>query len=228
VAGIANSVLGLPALRALAGERGVAFSTVASAIWEAWDDAQRPALGAEFLATDSAHSSWFWPHIPADLLEALLCDARTSEIPYESFGDTQWRAFIAALDTAPARAEDARAFSLAPDFVLEEALERGIESAALFKGLWQRDPDRAGSELVQALEGNHGDELGRLSGLLAAAPPTQFARLSELFSQPSVVNLDRNKLGAVRRFLHDQIRLRKAGYVEAYTRLSAIERLLAH
>jgi hypothetical protein len=229
VAGIADSALGLPALAALANERGVPFSSLASAIWEAWDDAQRPALGADFLATDSAHSSSFWPHIPADLLEALLCDARASDIPYESFGEPQWRAFVAALDTAPARAEDARAFSLAPDFVLLEALQRGIDSRGLFESLWQRDPDRAGAELVQALESEADDEdLARLSGLLAAAPAAQFARLSELFAQPSLANLDRSKLGAIRRFLHDRIRLRKAGYVEAYTRLSAIERLLAH
>jgi hypothetical protein len=230
VFGIADHTLGLPALSALAAERGVPFSSVAGAIWEAWDEAQRPALGAHFLATDSVHARWFWQHIPADLLEALLCDARATGIPYESFTDAHWRAFLAALETAPARAEDARAFSLAPDFVLKEALESGIASAALFKSLWQRDPDRAGRELVQALERNddHGRALGRLTGLLDATPPAQFPRLSELFSQPSLANLDRVKVGAVRRFLHDWIRLRKAGYAEAYTRLSAIERLLLH
>jgi hypothetical protein len=229
VSGISQHALGLPALLALANERDMPFSSVASAIWEAWDDAQRPALGADFLATDSAYSAWFWPHIPADLLEALLCDARATDIPYESFADAQWRAFIAALDTAPARAEDARAFSLAPNFVLLEALERGIGSPALFKCLWQRDPDRAESELVRALESDDdGDDLVRLSGLLEATPPAEFPRLSQLFSQPRLANLDRNKLGSVRRFLHDQIRLRKTGYVEAYARLSAIERLLQH
>ncbi len=56
----------------------------------------------------------------------------------------------------------------------------------------------------------------------------EVGRLSELFSQPGLVNLDRAKLGAIRRFLHDQIRLRKPGYVEAYARLSAIERSLSH
>jgi hypothetical protein len=230
VLGITESMLGLPALWALAAERGMPFSSVASAIWEAWDDAQRPALGAEFLAADSAQSSWFWPHIPGNLLQALLCDARAHDIPYENFGDTQWRAFLAALDTAPARAGDARAFSVAPHFVLGEALARGLESPALFTSLWQRDPERASSELLLALESNdqEGDHLGRLSGLLAASPPAQFSRISELFSKPSLANLERAKLGAIRRFLHDQIRLRKAGYVEAYTRLSAIERLLAH
>jgi hypothetical protein len=228
VLGIAEHALGLPALSALASERGIPFSSVAGAIWEAWDDAQRPAVGADFLATDSPHARWFWPHVPADLLQALLCDARATDIPYESFGDAQWRAFVAALDTAPARAEDAHAFSLAPNFVLTEALELGIESHALFKCLWQRDPDRAGRELVQALQDDDGEDLGRLTGLLDATPAAQFARLSELFSQPSLANLDRIKLAAVRRFLHDWIRLRKAGYVEAYARLSGIERLLLH
>lgn len=231
VSGITDSVLGLPALQFLASERGVPFASVASAIWEAWDDAQRPALGASFLATDAAHASWFWPHIPADLLEALLCDVRARDIPYETFGDAQWRAFIAALNTAPARAEDARAFALAPEFVLTEALELGIESDALFKSLWQRDPDRAGTELVRALEGDDDEEgnvLTRLTGLLTATPAAQFPRLSELFSHPGLVNLERAKLGAVRRFLHDHVRLRRPGYVEAYARLSAIERSLSH
>ncbi|HKO49729.1 MAG TPA: hypothetical protein VJV79_18495 [Polyangiaceae bacterium] len=228
VAGLSETVLGLPALQALAGERGVAFSAVASAIWEAWDDAQRPLLGADFLAANSAHSSWFWPHIPGNLLQALLGDPRFTDFPYESFGDTQWRAFLAALETAPARAEDEHAFSRAPDFVLMAALQGGIESAALFKSLWQRNPEHAGSELVRALESSADHDLERLSGLLNATPPAEFPRLSELFSRPQLVNLDRTKLGAVRRFLHDQIRLRKAGYVEAYARLSAIERSLAH
>ncbi|HET7545841.1 MAG TPA: hypothetical protein VFK05_38500 [Polyangiaceae bacterium] len=228
VAGIADGALGLPALQALAGERGVRFSAVASAIWEAWDDAQRPALGAAFLATDSEYSSWFWPHIPADLLQALLCDAHTSDIPYETFADEQWHAFLDALDSAPARAGDARAFSLAPDFVLVEALERGLESPALFEALWQRAPDRAERELSRALESRADDDLGRLSGLLAALKPSQFSRLSELFAQKGLANLEREKLGAVRSFLHAQIRDRKPGYLEAYARLSAIERSLSH
>jgi len=227
VAGIADTELGLPALQALATERALPFSAVASAIWEAWDDAQRPANGAGFLGTDSQHSSWFWPHIPADLLEALLCDARATDIPYESFGDTQWRAFIAALDTAPARAADARAFALAPDFVLLEALERGVESVALFAGAWQRVPDHAGAEVVRLLESADDSELPRLAGLLEAAPPAQFERLAELFAQPSLTNLPRTKLAAVRHFLHDYVRWRKPGYAEAYTRLAEIERQLA-
>lgn len=227
VSGIADTELGLPALLAMAEERALPFSAVASAIWEAWDDAQRPANGAAFLATDSVHSRWFWPHIPAELLEALLCDARATDIPYESFGDAQWRAFIAALDTAPARAADARAFALAPDFVLLESLERGVESEALFAAVWQRVPDHAGSELVQLLEGSEDSELPRLEGLLQAAPPSQFARLAELFAQPRVTDLPRVKLSAIRHYLHDYVRWRKPGYAEAYARLSEIERQLA-
>jgi len=227
VAGIANSELGLPALQALATERALAFSVVASAIWEAWDDAQRPAQGAEFLATDSGQASWFWPHIPADLLEALLCDARATDIPYECFADAHWHAFIAALDTAPARANDERAFALAPDFVLGEALARDIESPALFASVWQRAPDRAKSELLRVIESGDEHDLARLTGLLQAAPATQFARLAELFSRPNLPNLPRAKLSAIRHYLHDHIRSRKSGYVEAYARLSEIERQLS-
>jgi len=228
VAGLADTALGVPALLSLAVEREMPFSAVASAIWEAWDDAHRPANGAEFLATDAPHASVFWPHIPPDLLEALLCDARASGIPYEAFGDAQWRAFLAALDTAPARAEDERAFSLAPDFVLDEALTRGVESPALFTSIWRRAPDRAGAELVRALQSPEADDLPRLSGLLEAAPAAEFTRLSELFSQPDLSNLEATKLACVRRFLHQHIRARRAGYVEAYVRLAEIERQLSH
>jgi hypothetical protein len=227
VAGIADGVLGLPALQALAVERELPFSAVAGAIWEAWDDAQRPALGADFLATDAAHASWFWPHIPADLLQALLCDARATGIPYASFVDAHWHAFLAALDTAPARADDERAFQLAPDFVLSEALARGIESRALFETLWQRAPELAQRQLLGWLESSADDDLPRLGALLRAAPAAHFSELSELFSKPGLSNLPRDKLSAVRHFLHDHIRARKAGYVEAYARLSEIERQLS-
>jgi len=42
-----------------------------------------------------------------------------------------------------------------------------------------------------------------------------------------MANLGREKLAAVRRFLHHYIRARKTGYVEAYARLSELERQLA-
>jgi hypothetical protein len=228
VAGIADSELGLAALQALATERAVPFSSVASAIWETWDDAQRPSNGAAFLATDCPHSSWFWPHIPADLLEALLCDARAENIPYESFGEAQWQAFVAALDTAPARAEDAHAFLLAPEFVLEEALARGIESPALFASVWQRVPERASNEILRILDAPTNGDLPRLTGLLQAAPGAQFSRLALLLDRRDLQNLEREKLATIRRFLHEYVRSRGAGYAEAYARLSDIERQLAH
>jgi hypothetical protein len=227
VAGTGDDELGLPALRALAAERGMPFATVAAAIWETWDDAQRPSAGAAFLAPDSAVSSWFWPHIPSELLEALLCDARASEIPYQTFEAAHWQAFLNAIDTAPARAEDARAFALAPDDVLEAALARGIESRALFKAVWQRMPERAASELLGALDAPGNSELTRFTELLHTAPPAQLPGILESFSRPSSQNLGREKLSAVLRFLHGYVRARKAGYAAAYARLSDLERRLA-
>ena len=219
--------IAVPALQALARERAVPFATVASAIWEAWDDAQRPSDGAAFLAPEASTSTLFWPHIPSELLEVLLCDARATEIPYQTFDVDHWQAFLTALGTAPARAEDARAFALAPDPVLEEAMRRGVESRALFASVWQRAPERAESELVRALNTPEDDDLPRLSLLLEAAPPAQLSRVFEAFSRPDMANLGREKLAAVRRFLHHYIRARKTGYVEAYARLSELERQLA-
>jgi hypothetical protein len=227
VAGITDTELGLPALQALAAERDVPFAAVANAIWEAWDDAQRPSDEAAFLAPDSAVSSWFWPHIPTDLLQVLLCDARATNIPYETFARPEWQAFLTALETAPARAEDARAFALAPDSVLEEALGRGLESRALFASVWQRMPARAESELIRALDAPEDRDGARLVEWLRAAPATHLSRIFESLSRPSIANLGREKLGAVRRFLHQYVRARKPGYAAAYARLSELERQLA-
>lgn len=227
VSGIGDGALGLAALQALASERKLPFAQVASAIWEAWDDAHRPAIGAEFLASDSSYASLFWPHVPPDLLEALLSDARATGIPYETFGDAQWRAFVAALEAAPVRADDERAFRIAPDFVIDEALARGVESRALFTAFWRRAPERAGSELVQLLESREAEDLPRLAGLLAAAPENQLANLDELFAQPGVTNLPPPQLAVVRHYLHDRVRERSPGYTNAYARLTEIERRLS-
>ncbi len=227
VAGIADNELGLPALQALAEGRAVPFSTVASAIWEAWDDAQRPSDGADFLAPDASVSNLFWPHIPSELLEVLLCDARATNIPYQWFELNHWQAFLTALGMAPARADDARAFAAAPITVLEEALGRGVASRALFASVWQRMPERAENELVRAFRSPEETETARLSDLLGAAPPAQLSRVFEAFSGPSVANLGREKLATVRHFLHEYIRARKAGFASAYARLSELERQLA-
>ncbi|HEX3773439.1 MAG TPA: hypothetical protein VHV51_03185 [Polyangiaceae bacterium] len=227
IAGIDADELGLEAVQALAKERSVPFASVARAIWEAWDDAQRPSDGAAFLAPDSPFSSWFWPHVPSELLEALLCDARATKIPYESFADSGWQAFLRAIDTAPARAEDERAFLEAPDDVLATALERGVESRAFFASLWRRVPERAALELEHALAEPSDEATPRLRALLEAAPPRELARVFATFSRPGIANTGPEKLCAVRRFLHDYVRARKAGYVEAYARLAELERKLA-
>ncbi len=226
VAGIADEELGLPALRALAKERAMPFAEVASAIWEAWDDAQRPSEGAAFLAPDSPVAAWFWPHAPNELLEALLCDVRATNIPYQLFEPTQWQAFLGALETAPDRADDDRAFEFAPESVVEEAWTRGVESRALFAHVWQHTPARATSELERLLASAEEDDALRLRSLLDAAPPNQLAQVFEAFSQPSITRLGARKLAAIRQFLHDYIRARKKGYTEAYARLAEIERQL--
>ncbi len=228
VAGIADGELGLIALQALAAERALPFSSVASAIWEAWDDAQRPSEGAAFLATDSPHSSWFWPHVPAELLEALLCDARAENIPYESFGETQWQAFVAALDTAPARAEDARAFTLRAGARVAKRPWRAASRARLCLRVFGSACRSAPRTDLRVLDAATSDDLPRLTGLLQAAPSAQFSRLALLFDRRDLQNLEREKLATIRRFLHEYVRSRKAGYAEAYTRLSEIERQLAH
>jgi len=227
VAGIAQSTLGLAALQALGRERNAAFGTVAAAVWQAWDDAERPRVGAEFLAPEAASASLFWPHIPARLLESLLCDAHPARIPYELFEDSHWQAFLAALARAPERAADARAFELAPERVLEAALSQGVESHALFVALFQRAPERAERELERALDTPDERETGRLGVLLAAAPSAELPRLFSLFSRPNVQNLGGEKLSVVRRFLHGCVRARRPGYREAYACLSALEQRLA-
>jgi len=227
VAGIGESSLGLAALQALARERNLAFASVAAAIWQAWDDAERPSAGAELLAPEAASASLFWPHVPARLLESLLCDAHRARIPYELFEAPHWQAFLAALERTPERAGDARAFELAPESVLEAALAHGIESQALFAALFQRAPERAERELEQALAASDERAARRLRALIAAAPNAELPRIFALFSRPHVQNLSGEKLGAVRRFLHGCVRARRPGYRDAYACLSTLEQRLA-
>jgi len=228
VAGIDSSELGLLALHSLATARAIPFATVAAAIWNAWDDAHRPSDGAQFLAPDAPLRAWFWPHIPDDLLEVLLCDARADNIPYEAFGEAQWRAFLAALDVAETRASDATAFACAPESVLSEALARGIDSPALLTNVWRRAPARAINELVRSFEAEGDSDAPRLRALLESAQDPHFDDLFELFSrQLRLSNLARSKLEIVRHFLHDHVRNRRPRYESAYARLSDIERQLA-
>jgi hypothetical protein len=227
VAGIGQGALGLAALQALARERNLPFATVAAAIWQAWDDAERPSTGAELLAAEAASAPLFWPHIPARLLESLLSSVHEARIPYELFEAAHWSAFSAALKRAPERAADARAFGLAPSSVLEEALAHGLENQALFAALFRRVPERAERELEQALDAADERETRRLGALLAAAPSAELRRVFSLFSRPNVQNLGGEKLAVVRRFLHECVRARRPGYREAYACLSALEQRLA-
>lgn len=226
VAGIADDELGLPALHALAVERGLPFAAVASAVWQAWSDAQRPSDGARFLTPSSAVSHWFWPHIPSELLHALLADEQLTTLPYEAFGGAQWQVFLAARGTAGARVDEARAFALAPTDVLEQALLSGDESRALCANLWQRLPERATQELLHALGSPEAGGVARLRELLRTAPAAQSARVFEALSRPDVVNVGQEKLTLVRHFLQQHIRERRPGYLEAYERLSGLERQL--
>ena len=104
---------------------------------------------------------------------------------------------------------------------------RGVESQALFENIWRRMPELARRQLNQWLGSNDDADVSRVAALLRAAPSTQFSELGELFGRAGFANLERKRLGAVRRFLHDHIRTRKSGYVEAYARLSELERQLS-
>jgi hypothetical protein len=227
VAGIGRSALGLPALQALARERNLPFASVATAIWQAWDEAERPSEGAEVLAAEAASANSFWPHIPARLLESLLCDAQLAHVPYELFEAPHWQAFLAALKRAPALAADTRAFEHAPESVLAAALAQGVESEAFFRALFQRAPEHAEQALEQALDAPNERHTARLGALLAASPSAELSRLFSLFSRPKVQNLSGEKLAAVRRFLHACVRARRPGYREAYACLSTLEQRLA-
>src|SRR5690606_21971172 len=144
---------GIEWLLELAAGRGMDWTRVAHSIWQAWDQAGRPAEVGALLEPHSVHARHFWGSIPAALLRELLATNQVISMPpelFQLFGREQWTAF---LELQP---EQLRKYGQAlwtmPEEVatqwltqLEPRTELGLEP------LWVRFPERLLRAVRQAL-----------------------------------------------------------------------------
>ncbi|HEY2406218.1 MAG TPA: hypothetical protein VGI10_09455 [Polyangiaceae bacterium] len=226
VCGIHEPPSALAGLFSLVENGDFSRSELARAIWNAWDAAGRPSAGAAFLLPEADARAWFWPHIPGELLSALLADAR-AVAPYDLFGDEQWQAFASALERGQISQVDSAALAVLSGALLEQVFERTPATPELFAELWRRAPERALGETARELA-ERVDEPARLELLLTCAPSASLPALVALCDErANLHDLPKHKLLVLRHFLHGLLRERRPGYRAAFERLRQIDADLA-
>lgn len=211
------------ALRALVASDD--WTAVAVAFWRCWEQAGKPRAGAWFVDPEGPAARHFWPHLPADLLLALLADPRPKRLRYELFGEEQWRAWTSFAVGAAGALPDA-AFLHMPQSQVERLLERGVGAATLASpALWSR----FGALLLARAAGGfaRGSAADGLTILEAAPDDRSEEALELLASEVRPLDLAPDNLERLRRFLHTRVAHRCRGFERAYRMLSEIEAALS-
>ncbi|MEB2310733.1 MAG: hypothetical protein OZ928_02740 [Polyangiaceae bacterium] len=216
----------LPALELLSRARGVAFSEVALALWNAWREAKRPRLTGSLLDPSGAHAALAFAHAPALALEELITtpEASGAPLPWTSFDAPQWAALVAAAPRAPEAAWEAlglaRAYELIPEAHALVALESVSDPRAV-RALGRRFPDAmVARALASALP-------ERLALARASEGASARALLRSFLTVEEPANLPPAELDELRGWLAGLIAERGADWREAYQLLASIERSLA-
>jgi hypothetical protein len=197
----------LDATRAAAITLDVPWAEVARAAWLAWDSAERPAEGADFLLPDNDTRGLFWAHIPRELLKPLLADARDKTMPFERLREEPWAAIEDAvldgsLSPTPQIVEHA------PQAVLDSWLaRRGLEpfSGDALGMLFRRLPDRLLRVLSLHFEAPNVAEAPQILALLAELPAPLLERAVEAAEGKPLLRLPEPTLNGVRKLLHRAI-----------------------
>lgn len=194
----------IDATRAAAITLDVPWADVARAVWQAWDSAERPAEGADFLLPENDVEGSFWGHIPRELLKPLLLDARNKPIPLERLREEPWAAIEeAVLDgTLPVTAD---LVVHVPEAILDVWLaRRGLEpfSGAALEALCKRLPERLLRVLELHFEAPNPAEGERVLALLAALPDSLLGDAVTRMAGKQLVRLPGSTLAGTRRLLH--------------------------
>jgi hypothetical protein len=225
----ASGVL-IAATRASAITLGVPWPEVARAIWLAWDAAERPAEGAEFLLPERDGQALFWAHIPRELLRPLLVDARDKPMPFEHLREEPWAAIEEAVlaDALPVTAAMVRH---APSAVLDSWLaHRGLDPfrGAALGSLFERVPERLLKVLESHFQAPHPDDTEQVLALFAELPDERLPELVRLLAHESkLVRLPEPSLSAVRKLLHRAVGQGGKLAREAYAVFAELEERLS-
>jgi hypothetical protein len=206
VAELGNGSAGLliAATRAAAITLDVPWPDVARAVWLAWDSAERPARGADFLLPDNDVEGLFWAHVPRELLKPLLMDARDKPLPFARLREEPWAAIEEAVlsGSLPVTAELVRH---APEAILDAWLgRRGLEpfSGDALCALFERLPQRLLHVLELHFEKPHPSETEQVLALMAELPQSLLGEAVARAQGKQLVRLPGRSLAGVRRLLH--------------------------
>ncbi len=227
--GTAHADLLLAATRAAAITLDVPWADVARAIWLAWDAAERPAEGADFLLPERDPEGLFWAHIPHELLKPLLLDARDKPMPLSQLREEPWIAIEEAVleGTLPVTPE---MVTHAPEGILDSWLgRRGLEpfEGAALTALFERLPERLLRVLELHFERPHPGQTEQVLALLAELPDSRLADVVAVATGKNLVRLPGPTLRATRRLLHRAVGLEGVVGRSAYPVLAELEEKLS-
>ena len=217
------------ATRAAAITFDVPWAEVARAVWLAWDAAERPAEGADFLLPEHDPEGLFWAHIPRELLRPLLADARDKPMPFDKLRDEPWAAIEEAVlaGQLPVSAELVRH---APESVLDSWLgRRGLEpfNGAALGMLFERLPKRLLGVLSLHFEKPNPAEVGQVMALLDALPASLLEDAIAVAEGKQLVRLPGPTLAGTRKLLHRAVSAGGALGRRAYPLLADLEQRLS-
>jgi hypothetical protein len=227
--GRGRSGLLIAATRAAAITLDVAWAEVARSTWLAWDAAERPAEGADFLLPDNDPEGLFWAHVPRELLKPMLVDARDKPMPFERLREEPWAAIEDAvlegvLDVTPEMVQHA------PEAVLDSWLgRRGLapfEGAALGM-LWRRVPQRLLRVLELHFEQPSPSEATEVLALLTQLPDALLPDVIERAVGKPLVRLPGPTLVGARKLLHRAVNQGGALGRRAYAPFAELEEKLS-
>ncbi|HYQ18749.1 MAG TPA: hypothetical protein VEQ58_23400, partial [Polyangiaceae bacterium] len=217
------------ATRAAAITLDVPWAEVARAVWLAWDSAERPAEGAEFLLPDNDPEGLFWAHIPRELLKPLLADARDKPMPFERLRDEPWAAIEDAVLDGSLEAT-ASIVEHAPLPILDSWL--GRRGLAPFSGgalgmLWRRLPERLLRVLSLHFEAPDVAEAPQILALLAELPDSLLEPAIAAAEEKALLRLPGPTLIGTRKLLHRAVSQGGAVGRRAYPVLADLEQKLS-
>jgi len=217
------------ATRAAAITLDVPWAEVARAVWLAWDAAERPAEGADFLLPESDPEGLFWAHIPRELLRPLLADAREKPMPFDKLREEPWAAIEEAVlaDQLPLTAELVRH---APEALLDSWLgRRGLEPfhGPALSMLFERLPKRLLGVLSLHFEKPSPSDVAQILELLDALPASLLEDAIGVAEGKPLVRLPGPTLDGARKLLHRAVSAGGALGRRAYPLLADLERRLS-
>ncbi|HVY31249.1 MAG TPA: hypothetical protein VHB79_32050 [Polyangiaceae bacterium] len=219
----------LGATRAAALTLDVPWSDVARATWLAWDAAERPAEGADFLLPENDAEGAFWAHIPRELLRPLLADARDKPMPFERLREEPWAAIEeavldGALSPTPELVRHAP-LNVLDSWLMRRGLEPFVDGS--LSVLFERLPERLLRVLSLHFEKPSPHEAGDVVALLAALPDSLLAEAVATTEDKALVRLPGPTLTAIRKLLHRAVSSGGGVARQAYPVLADLEQKLS-